>query len=178
MTIKQVTPWLPHYSERALKFQGNVDTIVLHHDAAGSGLGSINYLRGTTGKNRASYHYMIERDGLIYKCVPSTKRAWHAGVSRGPHGADVNSYSLGICLSNWGGFEGRFETYPDVQVKACTELINTLIGVFPLKWITTHRLITNRKVDPARFDFKEYAKNFPTLTPWRDESLNRDWNDF
>ena len=121
---------------------------------------------------RASYHYLIERDGVVFKCVPASKRAWHAGIARGPFGKDVNSYSLGIAFAN----KGNGEAYTVAQKVACAELIAELKRQFPkLKYLTSHRLITSRKIDPAHFDFEDFAKTVD-LEPWRDASLHREWN--
>jgi len=175
MKVTTVVPWLEHNERK----QG-VTTVVLHHTAGASAMSTIAYLRGPWSalKNRflgrsASYHYIIERDGMIYKCVPTSKRAWHAGRSNGPDGSDVNSYSVGIAFAN----RGDGEDYTLAQVRACEELIAALYVQFPrLKWLTTHRLITKRKIDPAYFAFHHFAKAIPRLTIWRDASLGRGWN--
>lgn len=160
--------WLKH-SNRS--HGARVSTIVLHHDAGASALSTINYLRKPL--TLASYHYLIERDGVIWKCVPGTKKAWHAGLSRGPFGENVNDYSIGICLSNRGTGS---EPYPEAQIASALWLIDQVKLAYPsLKYITTHRLITRRKIDPAGFDFKTFAVG-SRLKPWMDESLGRPWN--
>lgn len=169
MIVKLVRPWLSH---DARPRGASISTIVLHHDAGSSAAGTIRYLRRVP----ASYHYIVERDGTIYKCVPTSGRAWHAGVSHGPQGPGVNSYSIGVCLSNLGGLNGRFEPYPKAQTDAARALIAQLAKVIPtIRYITTHRLITSRKVDPARFDFLEFART-TSLQPWRHAPLKREWN--
>ncbi len=48
-----------------------------------------------------SSHFLIDRDGVIYKLVPETQKAWHCGGSRMPHPDNrtaVNNFSIGIEL--------------------------------------------------------------------------------
>lgn len=148
-----------------------VTTVVLHHTAGASALSTIEYLRKPLVM--ASYHYIVERDGTVYKCVPASKKAWHCGVSSGPNGKDVNRYSVGVAFAN----KGDGEEYPDAQLVAAGELIRSLRKQFPrLYYITSHRLITKRKIDPAYFDFVKFADGMTGLTTWMDESLRRPWN--
>ena len=167
MTVIPVHPWLKHNDRRA----GTVPSVVvLHHTAGASAMSTVRYLWNPLV--RASYHYVIERDGTVFKCVPASKRAWHAGVARGPFGKDVNSYSVGIAFAN----KGDGEPYTVAQKAACSELVAGLRKQFPhLKYLTSHRLITKRKIDPFAFDFEAFART-TDLEPWRDESLGRKWN--
>lgn len=178
MKIAQTPKWLLHNHRPS---GTRITTIVLHHDAGASDSSGLQYLinvwRKYTGKGSiaASYHYYIGRDGTITKCVPVSERAWHAGVSRGPNGGDVNNYSIGICLAN----RGDGEPYPKAQIEAAQWLCKTLeIGVPTLKWITTHRLCcepAGRKIDPAHFDFLDFVHHMDIpLEPWR--AAGRSWN--
>lgn len=142
-----------------------ITTIVLHATAGGTALSSISHLRNVGN----SYHYIIERDGKIYKCVPTDRDAFHSGVSDGPQGPDVNLYSIGISLANFQGFKGKMEGYTDAQIEAMDWLIEQLVNSIPtLKYITTHRIISpGRRADPKGLDLSAYAKKFPKLKPWR-----------
>lgn len=121
-----------------------VNTIVLHATDGASALSSIAW----QAISRTSYHYIIERDGTVYKCTPISLRAWHAGVSFGPQGNDVNNYSVGICFAN---FESKGESLTAVQIAACAELIEEiqLATNNQFKWVTRHKTIApTRKTDP------------------------------
>lgn len=138
-------------------------TIVLHSTIGGSAVSSIEWLRHIG----FSYHYIIERDGTIFKCVPLSRVAFHAGTSSGPEGANVNEYSVGIAFANNGD-----EPYTEAAVEACKSLIGQIRDQYPgLKWLCTHYAITvkpdgsYRKSDPARFDRLQYVSN--GLTPWK-----------
>ena len=168
MEIKIVEPWLP-YNERKKPLTG----IILHHTAGGTAESSIDYMRSLQSPNRASYHYIVDRDGTVFKCVPVSKRAWHAGSSVGKYGDDVNSQTVGISFANL----GNGEAYPSVQVQAAHDLVDTLCRAQPgIEWISTHRLITDRKIDPASFGFRQFCSQHPRLEMWMDASLNRGWD--
>lgn len=178
--IVRVDPWLPHSARPSGTV---VDTVVLHHTGGASAESTIRWLRGpwSAALNRfmgrsASYHAVFERDGTCYKCVPLSQKAWHAGRSNGPHGPDVNRYSVGIALAN----RGNGEEYPEAQLMACASYIRfELPKQFSgLEFVTTHRLITGRKVDPAHFGFIEFCDSRlgDQLAPWMDEGLGRPWD--
>jgi N-acetyl-anhydromuramyl-L-alanine amidase AmpD len=166
-----------------------VDTVVLHATAGPTFKGALSALVS----QELSYHYIIEdqreTDGLIRKLVPYSRMAYHAGSSYGPHekahrkshaqypynatnralgrvgkfvaGTSVNAYSVGISFVNLNdGLDG----YSAKQYKAAMELILELETVLPLKWLTTHALVSpGRKTDP---------KNFPALQLAADTGLN------
>lgn len=54
------------------------------------------------GPERVSSHYVIDDQGAIFRLVPESKRAWHAGRSVFGGRVDVNSRSIGIELRNGG----------------------------------------------------------------------------
>jgi N-acetyl-anhydromuramyl-L-alanine amidase AmpD len=146
MVVKLLKTWL---ASRARKRPPT--TVVLHATAGDKALGSINYLR----QIGLSYHYLIEDDGSVFKCVPASRIAFHAGVSDGPDGGNVNDYSIGIAFANRNdGIEG----YTKEAIVACRELVAELKAQYPsIKWLTTHYAITvtadgkYRKSDPVNF---------------------------
>ena len=131
--------WLPFRSRHA-----PITTIVLHATAGKSASSSIAWLR----KIKLSYHYIIERDGTVFKCVPYSRVAFHAGKSLGPQGENVGEYSIGISFAN---MDDGSEPYTAEAVAACNALIAELSGAIPsLKWITRHKDISpGRKTDPG-----------------------------
>lgn len=94
--------------------------IVIHYTA---GLSFENDLRIlTVGKNKASAHALIGRQGDVAQIVPFNFKAWHAGPSRykGFHG--LNSHSVGIELENIGYLKsGPNNTYVDYYKNVYTE---------------------------------------------------------
>lgn len=164
MNITILDSWLEH-GERRKPLTG----IILHHTAGGSAESSIEHLR----KIGLSYHYIVDRDGRVFKCVPISGRAFHAGASTGKNGGDVNSQTVGIAFANMG--DG--EEYSAVQVQAAHELVDAILSVHKeIEWISAHRLITSRKIDPAFFGFRQFCSQHPSLERWRHVSLERDWD--
>jgi len=144
------------------------DTVVLHATAGSTFSGAVSALKA----RELSYHYVIEdqreSDGVVRKCVPYSRVAFHAGESEGPHGSNVNNYSVGISFVNLNdGVDG----YSLKQYAACLELIETLKKVLPLKYITTHAIISpGRKTDPREFPIEQMAHDCG-LELWGGRSL-------
>ncbi|MFQ5907198.1 MAG: N-acetylmuramoyl-L-alanine amidase [bacterium] len=91
------TNWIesPNYGDR----DSDVDTVVIHYTALP--------LKETIEKFRdrdsgASAHYVIDRHGAIIQMVKDEDKAWHAGESEFGGRTDVNDFSIGIELVNWG----------------------------------------------------------------------------
>jgi N-acetylmuramoyl-L-alanine amidase len=173
MNTDLLEPWLPHRSRR----QGTkVDTIVLHATAGGSLMGALQALsdpdtqyklRGQKfrGNGRSlSYHYIIEEDGRIVKCVPTSKVAFHAGVSEGPQGDNCNEYSIGVSFVN---FNDGKDPYSKAQYDACKALIQELRAAMPeLQILTTHYAVSpGRKFDPRGFPVLKLANELG-MTAW------------
>ena len=133
------------------------DTVVLHATAGSTFQGALSALKS----RELSYHYIIEdereTDGLVRKCVPYGRVAYHAGKSFGPKGSNVNNYSIGVSFVNRNdGVDG----YSAAQYKACLGLIEELKKALPLKHITTHYAISpGRKSDPRNFPIKKMAED-------------------
>lgn len=93
-------------------------SIILWHATEGdSARSSIDYLN-TTKDKVASYAYVIDRDGLIYRMTHPGLIAYHAGDSwwpnpkvatsqnpDHPNGRSINTFSLGIAFANKGDGE-------------------------------------------------------------------------
>lgn len=88
--------------------------IVIHTTDGDSALSSIQYLN-TTRDKIASYHYVVDRDGKMYRMTDPNFVAYHAGDSKWPDpiratqanpkpngGHSVNNCSLGVAWANRG----------------------------------------------------------------------------
>lgn len=141
--ISVLQPWLDH---RERKRTTIVDTIVLHATAGGTLSGALATLR----KLELSYHFIIDRDGAIMKCVPVRKAAYHAGISIGPSGEGVNEYSVGISFVNLN--DGR-DPYSAEQEKSVRALIRELRAkIRTIEHLTTHAAVSpGRKTDPKGY---------------------------
>lgn len=150
--------------------------IVLHYTASGGedGSGDASYLSRAT--SRASAHVVVGRDGSIDQIVPFNKRAWHAGKSSHNGVKDVNDFSIGIEIDNWGWLDDdhrshtgatvdaknvfigqrdgkghkHWEAYRLSQLDAVEEVIAAIIQAYPIKDIVGHEDIApGRKQDPG-----------------------------
>ncbi len=181
MTIRILKPWL---TSKKRPRGVAVDTIVMHSTAGAS---LVSDLETLLAKGLA-YHYAIDRNGDVSKLVPSTAEAAHAGSSWGPHeqakgvsakvgadgkylaGCSVNPYSIGIAFVN---LNDGHDPITLAQQTSARELITSLVGAFPIRWLTSHRLVTmnpakpgrSRKVDPRGVDMRRLAAD-TGLTLW------------
>ncbi|MGV3613916.1 MAG: N-acetylmuramoyl-L-alanine amidase [Fimbriimonas sp.] len=147
MSTVPLAPWLAHRPRRGATV---VDTVVLHHSAQPD----FAHLVETLRDEGHSYHYVIDEDGTVHKCVPYSAVAYHAGNSYGPREAargisrqrdarqhfveltSVNEYTISICLMRSDDYGGPC---PKEQVWACQTLLQDLKTPLPkLTYLTTH----------------------------------------
>jgi hypothetical protein len=130
-----------------------IDTIVLHssYDALGSDPYSIKGIIKEYEEYGVSAHYLIGRDGAVYRLVAEENVSYHAGVSKVPDGrTNVNDFSIGIELVNT--TTGK---YTDDQYEALKALLASLKKKYDIKYILGHSDIApDRKTDPWNFDWK------------------------
>lgn len=102
-----------------------------------------------------SAHYLVGRDGILYRVLPDDCVAWHAGEVIAGFG---NAQSIGIEL-HASTSEPILETQKMILGSLCHALIEQLRIVKPM--IDTHRAVAlpkGRKTDPATwFDADFYA---------------------
>ena len=147
-----------------------VDTIVIHHTGPGSD--HLGWLCNPASE--ASAHYLIRRDGVVFRLVDESRKAWHAGRSCLPWererpiaevGTSVNPRSIGIELEN----DGNGEPFPEPQMAALCWLVRDIVHRRMIRWdrpdvhatssgmsfILGHRDVApGRKTDPAdNFDW-------------------------
>jgi N-acetylmuramoyl-L-alanine amidase len=98
--------WLDNARHHGGERGGHPSMVVWHATAGGSAMSSIEYLNQTADK-KASYHYVIDRDGKIYRMTKPTLVAYHAGDSAWPadpararQGGTVNRRALGVAFAN------------------------------------------------------------------------------
>jgi N-acetylmuramoyl-L-alanine amidase len=126
-----------------------IDCIVIHDTESRTAEAALSWFESPESK--VSAHYVIDRDGTVYRCVQDDARAWHAGVSELEGRPDVNTFSLGVELV---GFAG--ESYEDVQIDVTVGLCVDLCARFPA--ITVDRIVghdqvarpVGRKNDPGQ----------------------------
>jgi len=99
-------------------------------------------------------HYLIDRDGEVYRLVPEDEEAFHAGKSVLPETGrkNLNATSIGIELINTPTIA------PDKrQYTALVELIKSIKERYPIHYIVGHSDIApKRKSDPWDFNWKKF----------------------
>jgi len=131
-----------------------IDTIVLHssYNSLGGDPYSVEKMVSIYESYGVSAHYLIDRNGMVYRLVRDQDVAYHAGVSTMPDGRkSVNDFSLGIEMMNTE--EGNFTRD---QYEAVQTLVETLKKKYPIKSIVGHgEIAPGRKTDPWNFDWKK-----------------------
>jgi N-acetylmuramoyl-L-alanine amidase len=121
--------------------------IVLHYTAGGSAKATRNYFDNTKieaarkdlargGAVNVSAHYLVDRDGTIYRLQPETRFARHC--------IGLNHIAIGI--EN----VGDESKYPltDAQVEADAALVRELAGKFPITHLLGHYEVMKFKKHP------------------------------
>ncbi|MBP1677983.1 MAG: N-acetylmuramyl-L-alanine amidase, negative regulator of AmpC, AmpD [Bacteroidetes bacterium] len=102
-----------------------------------------------------SAHYVIGRDGVIYRLVDEKDVAYHAGKSALPDGRTaVNSCSVGIELMT------SFDEGPtEAQIKSLTSLVNDIKKRHKIQFVLRHSDIApGRKTDPWNMNWDDFIK--------------------
>lgn len=146
--------------------RSRIDLIVMHATAGGSAMSSIDYLNSTTDK-QASYAYVIDRDGIIYRMCPPAVIAYHAGDSAWPtpkryppgNHSSVNPHSLGIAWANWDDGEALTPKQTESGLWLCSVFIRD-------PGVPVERVVGHYEVSPGRKSDPEPA--IP-MEVWRDQ---------
>jgi N-acetylmuramoyl-L-alanine amidase len=135
----------PHHNSR---HGATVDCVVIHDTESSTAAAALSWFESPA--SRASAHYVIDRDGRVYRCVAEEDRAWHAGVSELAGRPDLNTSSIGIEMV---GFAAG--PYTAAQIDAVVELLVELCLRHPAireDRIVGHDAIARplgRKTDPG-----------------------------
>ena len=132
-----------------------IDTVVIHstYNPLGGDPYSVSKAIDIYKSYGVSPHYIVARDGKVYRLVEEKNIAYHAGDSRVPDGrTNVNAFSIGIeVLTKETGDEPM-----DAQYSALRALLSDIKSRSSIKYILGHSDIApGRKSDPWGFDWKE-----------------------
>jgi N-acetylmuramoyl-L-alanine amidase len=138
-----ITHASPHHNARP-KGQP-IRVIVLHADAGKSDAGTLAWLQSPVSK--VSYHVLIGRAGQVYRLVPESRRAWHAGVSQWDGHTDVNNVSLGLAFANR---HDGIEPLTPAQIASARAVVAAWRAKYPgiQAVVTHHDVAPTRKRDP------------------------------
>ena len=124
----------------------STERIILHHaDAKSCSAEDIHRWHLNNGWSGAGYHFLVRRDGKIYRLRPEDKVGAHA------YGANYNS--LGIC------FEGNYmeEDMPEAQKEAGKELVAYLKDKYGITTLQRHKDVCATSCPGDKFPFEEIA---------------------
>src|SRR6516162_4761507 len=158
MTLPEVRDrFSPNHAQRAER--AGIDMLVLHYTGMKTASEAIDRL--CDPEARVSAHFVIEENGTIWRLVPETLQAFHAGRSCWAGSSNLNEVSIGIEIVN-PGHEWGYRPFPEVQVAAVEHLSAALISRFA---IPQHRVVghsdiaPDRKSDPGElFDWARLAR--------------------
>ena len=137
------------------------DMVVLHYTAMEE---AESLDRLCDPQAEVSAHYVIGRQGKLWRLVAEEARAWHAGAGAWGTVEDVNSHSIGIELVNRGG-----EPFPELQMAALEDLLRGVMArwrISPERVIAHSDMAPRRKFDPGpNFDWKRLALSGLSVWP-------------
>ena len=130
-----------------------IDTVVIHstYNAIGGDPFSVSKIIDIYKSYGVSPHYLLARDGAVYRMVEEKNVAYHAGDSKMPDGrTNVNAFSIGIEVI------GQDDGSPsDAQYASLKKLLADIKSRNSIKHIVGHSDIApGRKTDPWGFDWK------------------------
>lgn len=124
----------------------STERIILHHaDAKNCSAEDIHRWHLNNGWSGAGYHFLVRKDGKVYRLRPEEKVGAHA------YGANYNS--LGIC------FEGDYmqEDMTEAQKEAGKELVAYLKNKYNITTVQAHRDVCATSCPGDKFPFDEIA---------------------
>ena len=122
--------------------------IILHHaDAKNCSAEDIHRWHLNNGWSGAGYHFLVRKDGKVYRLRPEEKVGAHA------YGSNYNS--LGVC------FEGNFmeEDMPEAQKEAGKELVAYLKNKYKISTVQKHKDVCATSCPGDKFPFDEIIKS-------------------
>jgi N-acetylmuramoyl-L-alanine amidase len=167
------------WTDKTNNYNNRISSIVIHHTATNNAQQTLDAFES----NGLSAHYIVDKDGSIYKLVDDEKRSWHAGVSDWENRSNLNDTSIGIEIINMGNQE-----FPEIQLSKVAELSKYLMNQYNIKPsnIIAHADIApHRKFDPSGyFDWEKFYEEIgifnglyeSKLSPDEKREVLLDWN--
>ena len=144
--------------DRKKRSINSIKIIVLHYTGMQSERESI--VRLCNSRSKVSSHFVISRNGKIYRLVKDNYIAWHAGKSCWGNFKNLNKNSIGIELVNKGHRFG-YTNFGKKQILSLIKICKNLLKKYKIKSrnIIGHSDIAPlRKKDPGeKFPWKELA---------------------
>lgn len=129
-----------------------INTIIIHssYDALGDEPYSVSGVIAEYKEYGVSPHYLIDREGKVYRLVEDKNIAYHAGESKMPDGrTGVNAFSIGVEM-----LTTKKDKLTDAQYSALKLLIADFKGKYKITAVLGHNQIApGRKDDPWNFEW-------------------------
>ena len=112
----------PNFSNKN-RSKNQIKILVIHYTGMQSERESLNRL--CNRKSKVSSHFLINRNGKIFRLVKDNKIAWHAGKSCWGRYKNLNKNSIGIELVNKGHDFGytKFSTKQIISLEKICKII-------------------------------------------------------
>lgn len=145
----------PKIIETNLKFKNGLSSrsstkrIILHHaEAKTCTAQQIHQWHLNNGWSGAGYHFLVRKNGEIYRLRPEH--------TVGAHASGNNSDSIGIC------FEGSFmsETMSQTQINAGKELVSYLKSKYGITKVQRHKDVGSTSCPGTNFPFDKIANGY------------------
>jgi N-acetyl-anhydromuramyl-L-alanine amidase AmpD len=136
-----------------------IDAIIVHsvYNATGGDKYDIDLVIKQFSHYGVSSHYVIGRNGEIYRLVDEKNISFQAGKSSLPDGrTNVNSYSIGIELITT---KDSLDAPTEWQIKSLTSLVKDIQSRHKINYVLRHSDIApGRKSDPWNMKWEEFLK--------------------
>ncbi|TAK96549.1 N-acetylmuramoyl-L-alanine amidase [Patescibacteria group bacterium] len=134
-----------------------IDTIIIHssYNALGGDVYNFDRLLEEYQDYGVAPHYLIDRQGKIFRLVADKNIAYHAGEGQVPDGRQgVNNFSLGIEIMTTKDDRPTNEQYATLN-----KLLTSFKNSYRIKYILGHADIApGRKTDPWNFEWNKVKK--------------------
>ena len=148
----------PNFDENK-RSVNKIKIIVMHYTGMQSERESITRL--CDPKSKVSSHFVINKNGKVYRLVDDNLIAWHAGKSCWGKYKNINKNSIGIELVNKGHQFG-YTSFNEKQLLSLIKVCKNIIKKYKIKNknIVGHSDIAPlRKIDPGeKFPWRELSK--------------------
>lgn len=129
---------------------------------------ALTKLTQDAGPYSVSAHFLIRKDGEVFKLVDEENAAWHAGISYWRGETGINQSSIGIEIDNSGK-----EKFTDEQIDSCLKLCAYLKEKYSIEtanFLGHSDIAPDRKIDPGcYFPWQLFAKKGFGVWPVREE---------
>jgi len=133
----------------------SIDTIIIHssYNALSTNPFSVDGVIYEYKIYGVSPHYLIDREGTIFRLVKEENIAYHAGGGKMPDGrTNINNFSIGIEIINT-----KTVGPNEVQYSSLVRLVKSLKSKYEIKNILGHNEVSpERKTDPWNFDWQKF----------------------